>query len=452
LVAATVFALRGRSTEGSAAPDASRVIRSEIDPPPGAGGAGIPELSPDGQYLVFHALNGSIWLRALNDASSKRLTGVDDGYRACWSPDSRSVAVVAGNRLKLVAVPAGQVSTVGPAPWITTSCAWSARGEILISSILMPLVAVRVSDGTTRSLGLTNLAPGPANYAFSNFLPDRRHFVFALNAVQRPEVNGVYIGDMEDRDAPVKLLSGPSAYPPVYAGGGLTLTIRGGVLFARGLDTERHRFTGEPAPLIEGVGTTAGAGLSASANGLLVLDQQVFSESARVDVLDRKGQTIRTLDERASAFAVAPDGSRVLLAKTNGLWLTDLNRPAPIRLSGDSRSYLAASWSTDGKSVTYTRATGVGGGPALYRRSVSADDEKQVFASSGDVYARTIVPTFAGAVISLLPKRVGSSFDLMRLGTDGVLTPFVQTLDNESSAAVSADGRWVAYESDAGGQ
>jgi dipeptidyl aminopeptidase/acylaminoacyl peptidase len=237
----------------------------------------------------------------------------------------------------------------------------------------------------------------------------------------------------------------------VYAGGGLTLTIRGGVLFARGLDTEHHRFTGEPEPLIEGVGTTNGAGLSVSANGLLVLDQQVFSESARVDVLDRKGQTIRTLDERASAFAVAPDGSRVLLAKTNGLWLTDVNRPAPIRPSGDGRSYLAASWSADGKSVTYTRV-GLGGGPGLYRRSVSADDEKQVFASSGDVYARNLVPTSAGVVIALLPKRVGSSFDLMRLGVNGALTPFVQTLDNEGSAAVSADGRWVAYESDAGGQ
>jgi hypothetical protein len=114
---------------------------------------------------------------------------------------------------KLVAVPAGQVSTVGPAPWIATSCAWSTRGEILTSSILMPLVAVRVSDGTTRSLDLTNFAPGPANYVFSNFLSDRRHFVFAVNGSQQPDVNGVYIGDMEDRDTPVKL-SGPGAFPP----------------------------------------------------------------------------------------------------------------------------------------------------------------------------------------------------------------------------------------------
>ena len=427
--------------------DAPRAIRSELDAPAGVGGAAIPSISPDGRYVVFRGPATGLYLRALDEPAARPLSGTEGGYRACWSPDSRALAFIAANRLKTIAIPGGQVSIVGPAPWIATSCAWSPDGEIVVSSQLIPLTSVRASDGAVRRLQRTTL--GPARYNLGSFLPDGRHFLFTVAGEAESAVNGAYVGDLADQEAPVRLPDAPSPGIPIYTGGHV-LFIRGDVLFARAFDATSRSFTSEAQPLVEGVGSSNAIGVSASENGLLVIDQQVIQPTARLDLVDRKGQRVRTLDTNMSAFAVSPDGSRVAVAKTDGLWLTDISRPAAVRITRERASYLSVAWSPDGHHVTFTRTAP--GGPRLYRRSVRVDQEEQVFDGGDDVYPGTVVSTAQGTLIRVLPKVIGSSFDLMWLRAGGSLEPFMQTQDNEAGMAVSPDERWVAYESDAGGE
>ena len=447
LVFAAFLIVPDASRPSRAVTDAPRAIRSELDAPAGVGSAAIPSISPDGRYVAFRGPATGFYLRALDEPAARPLSGTEGGYRACWSPDSRALAFIAANRLKTIAIPGGQVSIVGPAPWIATSCAWSPDGEIVVSSQLIPLTSVRASDGAVRRLQRTTL--GPARYTLGSFLPDGRHFLFTVAGEAESVVNGAYVGDLADQEAPVRLPDAPSLGIPIYTGGHV-LFIRGDVLFARAFDATSRSFTSEPRPLVEGVGSRNAIGVSASENGLLVIDQQVIQPTARLDLVDRKGQRVRTLDTNMSAFAVSPDGSRVAVAKTDGLWLTDISRPAAVRITRERASYLSVAWSPDGHHVTFTRTAP--GGPRLYRRSVRVDQEEQVFDGGDDVYPGTVVSTAQGTLIRVLPKVIGSSFDLMWLRAGGSLEPFMQTQDNEAGMAVSPDERWVAYESDAGGE
>jgi len=429
-------------------PGAMRAIRSELNAPASVGGAAIPSISPDGRYVVFRGPATGLYLRALDEPTATPLSGTDGGYRTCWSPDSRALAFIAANRLKTVAIPGGQVSNVGPAPWIATSCAWSPAGEIVLSSQLIPLTSVRASDGAVRPLQRTTL--GPALYALGNFLPDGRHFLFTVGGGANSSIIGTYVGDLADQEAPVRLSDAPSPGIPLYTGGHV-LFIRGGVMFARAFDATSRQVTNEARPLVQGVGSSNTIGVSASANGLLVLEQQVIQSSGRLDLVDRRGQRVRTVDANMAAFAVSPDGSRVALAKTDGLWLTDINRPASVRITPTSAyPILSVAWSADGDHVTFTR--GAPGGPRLYRRSLRVDQEEQLFDGRNDVYPGNVVSTVEGTLIRVIPKTIGSSFDLMWLRAGGLLEPFMQTQDNEAAMAVSPDRQWVAYESDAGGE
>src|SRR5262249_15218081 len=76
------------------------VTRFEITTPPTAQSYTF-ALSPDGRQLVFPA-SGQLWLRPLDNVAARPLTGTQGASAPFWSPDSRSVAFFADNKLKRI--------------------------------------------------------------------------------------------------------------------------------------------------------------------------------------------------------------------------------------------------------------------------------------------------------------------------------------------------------------
>ena len=78
-----------------------------------AGGSAI---SPDGRTLAFVATNAKretlLHVRPLESPEARALPGTEEAGRPFWSPDSKSLAFVAGSKLKRIEVAGGSPITL----------------------------------------------------------------------------------------------------------------------------------------------------------------------------------------------------------------------------------------------------------------------------------------------------------------------------------------------------
>jgi eukaryotic-like serine/threonine-protein kinase len=429
---------------------AARAMQAEIDLAQSATGF----VSPDGQYIAFDNAEG-VWLRRLDKPEPTRvLQEVGTQGVMCWSPDSRALAVHVNARMRIVSIPDGASRDVGPTAWIPTTCGWSSTGEVVFASQLIPMIAIRIADGTSRPLTRTRVAGDVGRYDFGGFLPDNTHFVFRSTS---GAVNGLYVGDLADRDEPVPLPDTQGRGIPLYAYGHLLWRAEG-VLWARAFDTGRLVFSGEAKPLSSNLrGDNNRHGFSTSTTGTPTMtvswDATVITQ-ARMEIVDRQGRPTGTLAEDATSFSVAPKGAGVAIARAGGVWVTDIERPAPVRLTGsDGAFHGGVAWDPDGQSLYFTR--NANSRPALFRRRLRTDAaDEQIFEATGaiSVNSQRIQATRAGLLVRAISRVPGASYDLMLLGPAGDLQPWVKTSDNEAGPSASPDGEWVAYDSDAGGE
>ena len=98
-----------------------RVVKMSVLPPDKATivANSLPAVSPDGRHLAFVAVaDGKIelWVRDLDSLAARALTGTDGAFDPFWSPDSRSIAFYADNKLKKIEVAGGPALTLCDAP------------------------------------------------------------------------------------------------------------------------------------------------------------------------------------------------------------------------------------------------------------------------------------------------------------------------------------------------
>lgn len=72
--------------------------------------------------------------------------------------------------------------------------------------------------------------------------------------------------------------------------------------------------------------------------------------------------------------------------------------------------------------------------------------------ASISVNSQRVQPVVGAVIVRAVARVPGASYDLITLGPRGELRPWLQTDDNEAGPSASPDGRWVAYDSDAGGE
>ncbi|MGD9902836.1 MAG: protein kinase [Vicinamibacterales bacterium] len=409
-------------------------------------------VSPDGRYLAYGNTDG-VWLRRLDQQEPVRVLaeGGTEGVM-CWAPDSTALAVNVKARIRVVSVPSGQSRDLAPTAWIPTSCAWSPGGEIVFSSQLIPMIAIRIADGLVRQLQRTQVADAVGRYDVGGFLPDGRHFVF--RAVGE-NVDATNVGDLADEHAPVRVAETERSGIPDFAFGHL-LAGREGVLWARPFDVDRMRFTGDALPLspIAAGQNRHGFSTARSSSPVMTVHRSSsITTTARVDTLDRQGLRTGTLDESATTFAISPNGTTVAIGKAGGIWLTDLARRAPVRVTGAGTTFHGGvAWARDGRSIYFTR--NANSRPALYRRALDSNaQDEQLFEATAatSVNSQRVQPVQGAVIVRAIARVPGASYDLMTLDAGGELRPWLQTDDNEAGPSASADGRWVAYDSDAGG-
>ena len=440
------------------APQPAAVVRFQVPNPEGVTDVGPPAISPDGRMLAFDAADASgkrgIWLRPLDALEARLLPGTEDALRPIWSADSRSIAFMAGGKLRRVPVAGGPAQSIADAA-TGADGSWSPKGVILFDGRPNdPLWRVDAAGGVPKPIVTPEPAKGVMGAGWPVFLPGGDHFLYQVT-----------MANPEDGTLMVRALDGTEGKPVlkttsqvVYAPPGYLLFVRERTLVAQRFDLRNHEVTGEPIPLSEGLGldNVGLASISASTNGVLAYRA---GQAARRRLLwvDRNGkETLALEDEREYVDTwLSPDGRRLVFdadeAGSKGdLWIRDFDRGTTTRFTFEPEREFAPVWSPDGRRIVFSiqgkswdlqvkNAAGTGEAEPLLQT------DEDTFATDWSTRDDTLVFASRG------PE---TSWDLWALPMTGERKPFPlrKTKFAELNATVSPDGRFLAYQSNESGR
>ena len=454
----------------------AHVFKTSIVPPEKSS-FGHLALSPDGKWLAFTAATGGkvqLWVRALDSLEAKALASTAGATYPFWSPDSRWIGFFADGRVKKIEVSGGLAQTLCDTPNFL-GATWNSDGVILFARGGAGAISrILATGGEAVQLIVPDRARLETNLVYPVFLPDGRHFLYAIRSGQK-EIRGVYVGSL-DGGVKQRLLSDVTSARYVTAAdastdyGGWLLFGRDDALFCQPFDARRLQLTGEPFSISEHVGhdpkNTDYANFSVSENGVLVFDQSVNRQRRQYLWVDRGGKPAGSLDAVGSVGGpwLSPDEKRFVADRvdpqtnTIDLWLCDVTGKNVVRFTFDPGNDSSPVWSPDGRLIVW--GSNREGNTDLYQKAASGAGQDTLLLKSD----HTKFPTDwsqDGRFIIYRQADPKTKFDVWVLpvaGTagkpSGEMKPFpvLQTEASETAATLSPDGRWLAYASDETGR
>jgi serine/threonine protein kinase/Tol biopolymer transport system component len=427
-------------------------IRTEINTPATADLASF-ALSPDGRQLVFVASGDGpsrLWLRSLATTVVQPLAGTDGAALPFWSPNGRSVAFFADDKLKRLDLGGGQPQPLATA--IARGGAWNADGVILYTPASgSPLFRVSASGGQV--VAVTRL-DRQTIHRFPVFLPDGQHFLFWAQGT--PDTSGIYLGSL-DSPTMTRLTANDTA--GAYLPSGWLAWVRAGTLMAQRFDMTRRALAGEPVTVADPVAVesqTSSAAFSVSATGLMAYRSGTATKR-QLTWFDRSGKAWGSIggpDENSlSSPSVSPDGRRVVVHRTvegnTDLWLLDGTHTS--RFTSDPALDRYPTWSPDGSQVVFE--SNRSGTRNLYlKASNGGSAEKLLVESPQDKAANDWSPDGRFLLYQSLDPQTTWDLLVKPIADDRKPWEFLKTNFNERAGRFSPDGRWVAYMSNESGR
>jgi hypothetical protein len=405
-------------------------------------------LSPNGRFLAFvgdhpsaPANESRLWVYSLADGQSRVVAPDNVRFTPIWSPDSVSIAFLSDGGMKKVSLTSGVVETIADLKSYSGGC-W-IDDDVLLIATETGVVRIPASGGVPVQVTAIDRERGEAFHAVGTALPDRRHFLYFRGSGDFSSA-GVYIGrvDAAPRDQSSTKIPGVSSSTAYaadeYGGRGHLLFARDSILMATAFDLDRLEIVGEPVR-VPGLNRVHGwqglAAVSASTSGALAV-RPAQSELASAVLIGRDGKesgTIASGLDGAEHPRLSPDGRSLALVVGGELWKYDLDGRPPGKLTFDGA--LSPIWSRDGRRIVYE------GGGTL--RAVPADGggKPEDVAPKGHFHPHSFSADSRDIVAVQLAE--GKSM-LVRLGQQPSAVP--QPIAQEGfSAALSPDGRWLAY-------
>jgi Tol biopolymer transport system component len=440
------------------APQSPPVVRFQIPNPEGVIDVGPPVLSPDGRMIAFDAADSTgkrgIWLRPLDALESRLLAGTEGALRPIWSPDSRSIAFMAGGKLRRVAVAGGPAQTIADAP-NGADGSWSPQGVILFDGRGNdPLWRVDAAGGVPKPIVTPDPSKGIMGAGWPVFLPGGRTFLHQTT-VANPEDGTLMIRELDGKESKPLLKTTSQV---VYADPGYLLFVRDRTLVAQRFDPRTHVVGGEPIPLSEGLGldNVGLAAISASSTGALAYRPGQAAQR-RLVWMDRNGKETVALEEKREYADtwLSPDGRRLVFdaGEAGGqgdLWIRDFGRATTTRFTFDPEREFAPVWSPDGRRIVFSKQRK---NWDLYVKDAAGTGEPELLLETAE---DKFVTDWSrdGAYVVFASRGEETGFDLWALPMAGERkpVPLRKTKFGELNASVSPDGRFLAYQSNESGR
>jgi serine/threonine protein kinase/Tol biopolymer transport system component len=427
-------------------------------------------VSPDGQSLVFSAESPGakpmLWLRSVDRVAARPLAGTEGAQDPSWSPDGRSIAFFADEKLKRIPAAGGRVQDVADASTDARGLTWGDDGTILFASGTAPIMSVNAAGGKPVPVTAIDAARQEGTHRSPHFLPDGVHFLYSIFG-RKPDQNGVYVGSLDGKTKKPLIQLNTNA---IYAPPGFLLFVDGDKLLGQAFDAKRLELQGDPFLVAEHVGRNSGfmSAVSASRTGTIAY-AGTLSQRGRLEWISRDGTSLGSpsaAEGDYTDFRLAPDDSRLATSlvdpKTNAveIWLTDLTRGSTARLASPGLVTASALWSPDSARLLfrnnrsgfiefYERSTAGGGSDRLV---LSADAYRAAQISSLNLVPTDWSPDGRHVIFSAPTPVSGYDIWLCPLDSNAKPAKFVGSAAQEMHGNFSPDGRLVAYSSNESGQ
>ena len=427
-------------------------------------------LSPDGRTIVFSGRQEgrrALFARPLERSSGTLIPGTEGAINPFFSPEGRWVAYWSPAGIRKVRLDGGPSLLIAASPMVF-GASWGDDGRIVFAGAGGGLLDVSSEGGSVAALTVTNTQQGEVSHRLPHVLPggDAVLFTVTHNRFPRWDKSEIWVYSRRTRDSKRLIEGGADAR---YVSSGHLLYAREGTLIAVPFDSQRLEITGAAFGALSDVmqaayvtGSSADTGamqLGVSSNGTLVyLAGGVYSApECHVVQVDRTGRAQR-LPIPPKAFRIlrlSPDDSRMALStagRERGIWLYDFARATFSRLVAAGRGFAPLWTPPNGDRIVFAGGT-VGPDQLL---SVDADGSGAVTTLVRS--AQSLVPAaWTPNASRLLYYALAAEFGSEPLAGTTVWAHAMQpdpapkavsrTLASGGGAAVSPNGRWIAYHS-----
>jgi Tol biopolymer transport system component/predicted Ser/Thr protein kinase len=423
-------------------------------------------LSPDGTRLalILRGADGKVRLhtRLLQQNQVTPLAGTENASFPFFSPDGEWIGFFADGKLKKISVEGGAAVALCDAP-DPDGASWGDDGNIIaaLNSNKSGLRRVPSSGGTP--VPLTKFNPGEFTHRWPQVLPGSQAVIFTAHT---------HVGNFDDANIDVVLLKTGERktvqrggfFPRYLAtsdGGGHLVYLHQSTLFAVPFDPGRQALAGVPAPILEDVSMNFAFGGAPSGPGTFVY-LAGKGQGLPISWLDSAGKS-QPLHAPPGVYTTprfSPDGKRLAFAISTGqgfdIWVKDLDRDTPSRLSFLAGVNRLPVWTPDGKNIVFLSENSPA--PGLYWIRSDGSGEAQRL-TDGKLNERPASFSPDGKRLAFAEGEKGGNRDIftapiegdpghVRLGKPQL---FLGTPFNEFYPAFSPDGRWLAYTSNESG-
>lgn len=434
-------------------------------------------LSPDGRRMVYTAgVPSQLYLRDFDTDTSRPIPGTENGDSPFFSPDGEWVGFFDSlESLKRVRLATGEVQEICICRYDGGGVVWRPDDTILFVSVSRQgeLLGVPAAGGNPTTVVKPELEANPSGAdsesdsgmfipTWPTLMPDGVTVLALLYADSREDE--AFIGAVSATGQGWRRLTEPGflgedpAGPLRYAVSGHLVYASPAGLVAVPFDPDRLEVLGAPTRVTPPVEQPASYGSPAfftvSAGGSLVAASP-RPESAKSSLVwvDHQG-VVTPLRATAGDYGVprlSPDGTGLAVNSGGHVWLIDLVRDTETRLS-DRKSPINGhpAWDRGGAEVVLAR--GISATSLVWMRTDSTGASRTL-STDGVLWANAWAPDGSLLVTRYLP----GEYDIVALPFDEnheplPPVPVVVTPANEGAAALSPDGRWLAYASDESGR
>ena len=425
-------------------------------------------ISPDGRLVAFPVLSSQgppmLHIKTSDQLDSTPLKGAESSTAPFFSPDGKWLGALdsaLGIQLKKISVLGGPAVPICKGITTIAGAAWLADGNIVFGQAGGPLRIVSEQGGTPEPLTELDKSKNDSDHLWPAEVRGTSLVVFAINIGGRGSLGAAELAVVDRSTRQITRLATQGSSPRYLATGHLIYVVSDGSLRAIKFDPKTRSVSGSAVPVQDGIsvkGTGAG-NFDVSSNGRLAFIPSFGVQGVRTLAwVDRSGrETAISAEPRNYFYArVSPDGRRLSLDvrdQEEDIWIWDIQRETRQRLTDTPGSDSYGLWTRDGERVIFSSARGQKL-ELFWHRPDAVGKPEQLTDTSADglaPYPNAITPD-GKQIIFRAP--VGGKSDLF-VATIGATKSYKKLLASEHeerNAALSFDGKFMAYESDLSGK
>jgi serine/threonine-protein kinase len=422
-------------------------------------------ISPDGSQVVFAAVADGVsrlYVRRRDAIESRLLPGTEEASNPVFSADGKWLVFFGGSKLKKMQLD-GTPVTLADAPdargidWLGDNMLVYAPNA---TGALYTLPAV---GGTPRPITSIDEKARERTHRWPVALPGGRAVLFTVGTYASPDnyddcaIDAVIPSSGERR----RVLEGAAL---VRLAPGHLLFARGAVLSAVPFDTDKLTISGTPVQVLQGVNgdtTTGASDFALAGDGTFAYVPGDSHTGLNRPVWATRNGVTELFDLPENLYfdpRMSPDGSRVAFTigagarsgsgqGTDDVWVYEIVRKTLTRFTfggGDTPV-----WSADGSRIYFVSQNAAGTQSMIWvRPSDGSRDPVRLATVDSRAFLHSVSPDGRSFIVDF-EDRNGKGRQIFRWFADAAAKPepLVATPSDEYAAAVSPDGRWLAYQS-----